>query len=392
MASHDGPERGVRVVMLSAGETSGDLHGEGLCRAIRRLDPHVRLTGMGGPRMAGAGMEVLADLTAHAVVGGSEVFARLPRLFRAFRVLRARLGEERPRALVLIDFPEFNLVLARRARRAGVPVVYFIPPQVWAWRRGRVRTLRRLVSRVLAVLPFERALYDAARVPVSFVGHPLLDVVPLGLTREVARGRLGIGLGEPVLALLPGSRREEVARLLPLMAQAAAGLERAGAAKRTLLALAPSIARGAAESLLRAAGSGAERVEIVENATYDVLAAADAALVCSGTATLEAALLGTPMVVCYRISFPTAAIASLLVRARWVSLPNNILGRAVVPELVQYRLTLTRLEAAALTLLRDAEAREAQRAAFAELRQVLGEPGVAERAARAVLDVAGAPA
>ncbi len=390
MVSHEGGGPGNRVILLSAGEVSGDLHGSGLCRALRRLDPGIRLVGMGGPRMAAAGMEALVDLTAHAVVGGTEAVGRLPRLFHAFRVLRARLGRDRPRALVLIDFPEFNLQLARSARRAGVPVVYFIPPQLWAWRRGRLRTLARRVSRVLAVLPFETALYERAGVPVSYVGHPLLDVVPARLTRAAARGRLGLGPDEPVLGVLPGSRREEVTRLLPTMAGAAAGLARSGVVSRIVLALAPGLERTAVERVLRATEPGEQRVEIVQDATYDVLAAADAALVCSGTATLEAALLGTPMVVCYRMSFVTAALVSLLLRTPWASLPNNILGRAVVPELLQYRLTAARLEAEALRLLRDPDAGAAQREAFRELRRVLGDPGVAERAARAVLDVAGA--
>jgi lipid-A-disaccharide synthase len=383
MASHEAA-LGDRPIMLSAGEASGDLHGGALCGALRRLAPQVRLVGMGGPRMAAAGMDVVADVTAYAVVGGSEAIGRLPRLYRAFRVLRARLGEDRPRALVLIDFPEFNMQLARRARRAGVPVVYFIPPQLWAWRAGRLRQMARWVTRVLAVLPFERALYESARVPVSFVGHPLLDVVPAGLTRDDARSALGVAPGERVLALLPGSRREEVSRLLPAMVEAAARLRAAGAVDRSVVALAPSIERARVQAL----AAGAPGVTIAEGRTYEVMAAADAALVCSGTATLEAALLGTPMVVCYRVSLVTAALARLLLRTRWASLPNNILGEAVVPEVLQFAVTGARLAGEAARLLDDPGASGAQRRAFAEIRKLLGEPGVADRVARAVLDAA----
>ena len=374
------------VIMLSAGEASGDLHGGTLCRALRELDPGLRLVGMGGPRMAAAGMELVADPTAGAVVGMSEAVGRIPGLYRAYRALVRRLVAERPRALVLIDFPEFNLRLARRARRAGVPVVYFIPPQLWAWRRGRIRQMARRVSRVLAVFPFEAALYAKARVPVDFVGHPLLDVLPLDLSREEARRRLALDLGPSVVGLLPGSRREEVARLLPAMLQGAERLAAADGRRRFVLALAPSVERAEVERLLAAAPG--VRVEVVEGLTHEVMAGSDVVLIASGTATLEAALLGAPMVVCYRVSRLTEAVARMLARVPWISLPNIAAGRRIVPEILQAQVTGPRLAAEALRLLEDAAAATAQRAGFKDLRAGLGEPGVGRRAARAVLRAA----
>jgi lipid-A-disaccharide synthase len=258
--------------MLSAGEASGDLHGSTLCRALRDLEPALRLIGMGGARMAAAGMEVVADPTAHAVIGSSEAVGRAPALYRAYRALVHRLREDRPRVLVVIDFPEFNMRLARQARRAGVPVVFFIPPQVWAWRRGRVRVIARLASRVLAVFPFETAIYEAAGVPVEFVGHPLLDVLPPGLDR--ARARLGLGI-EPdlsVVGLFPGSRREEISRLLPAMLDAARHLVAPGEpalqpTPRFALGLAPSVDRRVVEAMLATAErAGGPPVEILEHA------------------------------------------------------------------------------------------------------------------------------
>src|SRR5262245_1766281 len=243
--------------MLSAGEVSGDLHGSTLCRAIRMLRTEVRLVGMGGSRMAGAGMEVWVDPTREAVVGTSEALGRIPALYQAYRHLVRRMRDDPPRALVVIDFPEFNLRLARQARRAGVPVLYFIPPQLWAWRRGRIRQMARRVTRVLAVLPFERDLYEDAGVPVAFVGHPLLDVLPLDLGRDEARRRLGLDPNEVVVGLLPGSRREEVARLLPAMLGAADRLAAAGDARRFVLGLAPTVDRAAVATLLESLG-GAE--------------------------------------------------------------------------------------------------------------------------------------
>jgi lipid-A-disaccharide synthase len=339
--------------------------------------------------MAAAGMEVIADPTSRAVVGVNEALGRVPELYRAYRRLVSRLRDEPPHALVLIDFPEFNLSLARHARRAGVPVLYFIPPQLWAWRRGRIRQMARRVSRVLAVLPFEGELYKRAGVPVEFVGHPLLDVLPLDLGREESRRRLGLCPSEAVVGLLPGSRREEVARLLPAMLAATRRLASAGAARRVVLGLAPTVDRAVVEALLRQTdGAAAPRVDVLEGRTYEVMAAADVLLVASGTATLEAALLGAPMVVCYRVSRITEACVRLLVRVPWASLPNIVAGRPIVPEILQDEVSGERLATEALRLLQDPLAATAQRAAFKDLRARLGEPGVARRAAAAVIEAA----
>lgn len=370
--------------MIVAGEASGDLHGAALCRALRAQEPQRRLVGMGGSRMAEAGLHRLADVTGAAAVGFVEVAGRLGVVWRAFRTLRRALREAPPRALVVIDFPEFNLRLAGAARRAGIPVVYFVPPQLWAWRAGRIRTMRERVALVLAVFPFEAPLYRRAGVPVRFVGHPLLDQVAGAPTRVEARAGLGLSPAAEVVALLPGSRRGEIERMLPPMRDAVAHLARARAGCRFLLALAPTADRGLVERLL---GPGSP-VTCVSGATYAVLRAADVALVTSGTATLEAALLGTPMVVGYRLTAFSEALTRLLVRVPWISLPNLILGRAVVPELYRRQATGAGLARHAGALLDDPAASAAQRAAFAELAGALGEAGVAGRAARLVLDLA----
>src|SRR6266481_2912712 len=381
-----------RPIMLSAGEASGDLHGATMCRAIRDLDPSIRLVGMGGSRMAAAGVEILVDPTAQAAVGTSEALGRVPALYRAYKILVERLRNARPLAIVLIDFPEFNLRLARQARRAGIPVVYFIPPQLWAWRRGRIRQMARRVTKVLAAFPFEKSLYEEAGVPVEFVGHPLLDVVQSDLDHARARERLGVGDRRVLVGLLPGSREQEISRLLPRMLDAAARLAVDG--KRSfMLGLAPSVDRKRVAAMLEhAAEAGGPPIEIVEGMTYEVMAAADALLIASGTATLEAALLGTPMVLCYRVSRTTEVIARLLTRVARIGLPNLVSGRLVVPELVQAQVTGERLAAEATRLLDDPVAATAQRAALKELRARLGEPGVGRRAARAVLAAARAAA
>lgn len=372
--------------MLVAGEASGDVHGAALCRALNAAAPGARLFGMGGERMAAAGLDVLADIHDTAVVGFSEVVRRLPLLRRTFGRLVAALASEQPHVVVLIDYPGFNLRLARVAHAAGVPVVYFIPPQVWAWRPGRLETIRRRVSLVLAVFPFERALYRMAGVPVEFVGHPVLDALPAAPTRAAARRQLDLDETGLVIGLLPGSRSQEIERLLPLMRDAAARIARARSGARFVLGLAPSVSRAAVDRHL----VGRPKVDVVEDRTYAVMRASDLLLVASGTATLEAGLLGTPMVVCYRLSAVSERIASVLARVPWASLTNIVLGRQVVPELCRRRdATGERLAREALRLLDTPGALDAQRQAFRELAAELGAPGVGARAARLVLDVAG---
>jgi lipid-A-disaccharide synthase len=383
------PPARKRLIMISAGEASGDLHGATLSRALMMLDPEARVLGMGGVRMAAAGVEILVDPTAHAGVGTNEVIGRIPSLFRAYRLLVRRLRRERPHVLVVIDFPEFNLRLARQAKRARVPVVYFMPPQLWAWRAGRIRQVASRVTQVLAAFPFERDLYDNARIPVEYVGHPLLDVVPLTLARDEARRRLGLDKDRTVIGLLPGSRREEVEQLLPPMLEAATRLAASDGRRGFVLGLAPTVSRASVEDFLGRA-VGIPPVDIAEGLTHEVMAAADVLLIASGTATLEAALLGTAMVVCYRVSRLTEMVGRLLSQIPWISLPNIVARRTIVPEILQADVTGPRLAAEAQRLLEDPAAAAAQHAAFKDLRERLGEPGVGERAARIVLKIAGA--
>jgi lipid-A-disaccharide synthase len=381
-------DRRAPHIMVVAGEASGDLHGGALCRALRSQAPGARLFGMGGRAMAAAGVELRADISGTAVVGFTEVVRRLPALRRTYRRLASALAE-RPAALVLIDFPGMNLRLAALARQFGVPVVYFIPPQVWAWRQARVRKIRERVSLVLAVLPFELTLYRQAGIRTEFVGHPLLDALVGAPTRDEARRQLGIDAGARVIGLLPGSRAAETARMTPLLSGAAAGIAARHPDTQFLLAVAPTVAAADIERHL----AGGPPLRLVPASTYAVMRAADLLLVTSGTATLEAALLGTPMVVCYRMSRISEMISRALIRVPWISLVNIVLGRAVVPELCLRRdATPARVTAAALALLDVPGELAAQREAFAELTAALGAPGVAPRAARLVLTAAGVPA
>lgn len=368
-------------MLLVAGETSGDLHGATLARALAALAPEVTLAGMGGPRMAAAGVRLVQGIDGVSVVGATEVLSRLPALLAAFLALRRRLQDAPPRVLVLVDFPDFNLRLARRARVLGIPVVYYFAPQVWAWRRGRLRAMARDVSRVLAVFPFEVGLYREAGVPVEFVGHPILDALP-ALDRTTERASLAGG-GEPLVGLLPGSRREEVRRLLPVLLAAAGEIRRRMPGVRYAVPVASPALHAEVLAATRKAGLD---VRLLPGGAHRVMAAADLVLVASGTATLEAACYGTPMVVVYRLSSTSYTLARLLVRGvSHISLPNIVAGREVVPELIQGRATAEGVARAALRLLEDGVARAEQRAALLEVRGRLGEAGAAGRAARAVL-------
>jgi lipid-A-disaccharide synthase len=368
-----------RKVLLVAGEASGDLHGAALVSALRRLDPSLEVWGVGGARLRQAGMHTFVDTATVATMGFVETFGTLGRLLATYRQLKRFMVEERPALVVLIDYPEFNLFLAKRAKRLGIPVFYYIGPQVWAWRRGRVRKIARRVDRLGVVLPFESALYNTGGDFAQFVGHPLLDVVQANQTREQTLARYQLDPTRPVLALLPGSRKKELRYLLA--PGIAAGQQLADEGWQTVIALAHTLTRG---DLADALGGQVPAVPIAENDTYNVIHAADAVVVASGTATLETALLGRPMVIMYRVAPLTYALARLLVRVMCVGMPNIILGRAVFPELIQSAVTRDKLVAA----VRDVNARRSElTAALAEIRTRLGSPGAADRAAQLALEL-----
>jgi len=367
-------------VLLVAGEASGDLHGAALVQALRARVPDLDVAGVGGPRLRAAGMRALVETEHVATMGITETFGTLGRLLAAYRRLVRSLDEERPALVVLIDYPEFNLRLAKQAKRRGIPVFYFVAPQVWAWRKGRIRTIAERVDRLAAVFPFEPGVYNANGRPLAeFVGHPLLDVAQPTRTREATRAHYGLDLDRPLLALLPGSRKKEVGFLFGPMCEAARQL--AGEGWQSVAALAESLD----EADLRAALGGAEvPVPIAHGDTYNLVAAADAAVVASGTATLEAALLGCPLVIVYKLAPLTFWIARRLVDVEFIGMPNIILQRAVLPELIQAAVTPDAISAA----VRDVAARRAEiGAALAELRARLGTPGAAGRAADLALSL-----
>ena len=362
-------------LLLSAGEASGDMYAARLATALKeRVD--VAIFGMGGPQMRAAGVEVTTDYSEVSVVGITEILTHLPSLVRAMRHLVSEAKRRKPPFAILTDFPGFHLRLARKLRPQGIRNIYYICPQFWAWRPWRVRVVKRRFAQALCIFPFEERFYGDAGVPVRFIGHPLVGAVQASRTREQFCGEHNLDPTKPIVTLLPGSRHAELAQHLPVLRQACVLIQRETAAQ-FVIAAAPG--HNAAE--LREGWPAGVIPLLVEGQTYDALAAADAAVVSSGTATVEAALLDAPMVVMYRVTPLTAFLARPLLRTPYFSMVNLIAGRAVVPELIQHDFTPERVAREVLRLLRDSGAREELRAGLAKVRQALGPPGAVERAA-----------
>jgi lipid-A-disaccharide synthase len=372
-------------VVLVAGEASGDLHGAALVRALRERRPELRAWGIGGPAMKEAGVTLLHSYEEFAVLGISEVVSRLPYFLRILGELGRLFATERPGLFIPIDYPDFNIRLAARARKAGVPVMYYISPQVWAWRASRVRTLARVVDRMVVVFPFEVPIYERAGVPVTFVGHPLLDHPPERAPRSEVRARLGLTDERPLVAFLPGSRNQEIRRILPPLAGAARLLSASGVG--VAVSRAPSVDRGAFDAALVAGAGAGPALPVWDGAAVDLAGAADVAVVASGTATLETGLTGTPPVVVYRMSPLTWWIARRLVRVEHVGLVNIAAGKRIAPELLQDEVTAGRVEGVVRELLDDPARRAAMRADLAALPGRLGGAGAAGRAADAALEL-----
>ncbi|MFL6290888.1 MAG: lipid-A-disaccharide synthase [Thermoanaerobaculia bacterium] len=373
----------TKELLVVAGEASGDLHGARLVSELRRLVPGLVTFGLGGDELEAAGLEAVAHSSEVAVVGITEVLRLLPRIKQVFAALLSEVDRRRPDAAVLIDFPDFNLRLARELEKRGLRVIYYISPQVWAWRKGRVRTIAKRVDRMLVLFPFEVDFYRRHGVEVVHVGHPLVDEVP---QLPQAWDRLDEG-GEPEgpfrVALLPGSRLGEVEALLPAMLQAVRRLA-AELPIAVSLIKAPTVPRELLEEQVELSGLP---VRIVSEDRFGAIADSHLALCASGTATLEVGLLGTPMIVLYRLGFWTYSLARALVRLPSISLVNLVLGRQVVPELLQGNANPERIAAEAERVLLEDDVRAAMRKGLAELRGRLGEGGASGRAAREVAAV-----
>ena len=373
-----------KIVLIIAGEASADLHGSNLVRAMKRLDPKISFLGIGGEKMENEGVKILFSSSDMAVVGLTEVFSRIPYIFRAHRQLKRILKETHPDLLILIDYPEFNLFLARSAKRFNVPVLYYISPQVWAWRKGRIKKIARRVDRMATILPFEAALYRDSGLNVEYVGHPLLDAASKRVNSREAVTEMGLMGGRPILGLLPGSRREEIENLLPLMIQAVDLLSSGYRDLKCVLPLASTISRDLVQSMI---SKSSVDIKISQGDIYKTLAVCDLAMVTSGTATLETAIMGIPMIVVYRASPLTFWIAKKVVKVPFIGLVNLVAGEEVVPELIQDEITPQRLAREAMTILEDGRKKENMIKKLKMVEERLGSGGASARTAGMALEM-----
>jgi lipid-A-disaccharide synthase len=370
--------------MIVAGETSGDLHGASLVQAILELAPDVKFRGIGGRRMQEAGVELLAHAADMAVVGLTEVIAKFNQIRKVLNLMKADLAASKPDLLILIDYPDFNLMLGKAAKALGVKIFYYISPQVWAWRRGRIKKIRSIVDKMAVILPFEEQLYRNEDVDATYVGHPLLDTVTIKYTRAEALQQFGLNDGATTVGLLPGSRDTEIARLLPVMMNASEILVKKMPGTQFVLPLAETLDL---ESVGKILGQYSVPVRIVHHDTLDAMACSDLVIVASGTATLEAALLGKPMVIVYKVSPVSYYIGKRIIKVEHIGLANLIAGKTIVPELIQDEANPERIATEVIHILSD-EARLRQiKQELREVREKLGEPGAARRAARLACDL-----
>ena len=366
-------------LLLSAGEASGDMYAARLAAALKRR-ANVEIFGMGGPQMRAAGVDIVTDYSEVSVVGITEILSHLPSLVRAMHRLVGEAEKRKPAFAILTDFPGFHLRLARKLKRRGIQNIYYICPQFWAWRPWRVRIVRRRFAQALCIFPFEEKFYGDAGVPVKFIGHPLVGNVHASLDRQAFSREQGLDPQKKIVTVLPGSRTAELRHHLPILREACLHIHREAPAQFVIAA-----AQGSSAEALREGWAPELPVKIVHCQTYNALAAADAAVVSSGTATIEAALLDVPMVVIYRVTPLTALLAKPLVRTPFYSMVNLIAGRRAVPELIQNDFTPKRVAAEVLRLLNNPAARESLRRELAEVREQLGPPGAVDRAADAII-------
>jgi len=371
-------------VMLSCGEASGDLYAGALVEALRSREPEVEVFGLGSDRFQAAGGRLVGDFHNLAVTGLMEAVRVLPQSYAMYRKLVQAARDQQPDVLVLVDYPDFNFRLMGAVRRLGVPIVYYVSPQLWAWRAGRIQTMKALVDRVLPIFPFEEAMYAAEGMDVRFVGHPLIDLALSPEPREALIGELGLDPARPIVALLPGSRRNELQRLVPVLAAAVPRIASAVVGTQFIVARAPNLPDSFFAPFQ---GSGAP-VRIVEGRTDDVLAASDAVITASGTATVQTALHGKPMVVVYRLSPMTYKLGKPLVRVSMYSMVNLVAGERIVEELIQEACTPEAVAHEAVELLTNTDRVTDMKEQLAIVRERLGGSGASGRAADAVLEVA----
>lgn len=360
------------TVLFSAGESSGDQHAANMFLELRKYQPDIKGIGMGGAKMAQAGIDIRYDSSAISVIGVVEVIKHYGEIRRALKLMQRILSDERPDLLVCVDYKEFNFKLARYARQYGIKVLFYVGPQVWAWRPGRVKKYGKVIDMMAVIFPFETAYYEAENVPVRYVGHPSVDKVHAQYSKEEDLMRFGLGQRKTVIGLLPGSRANEIKRMLPVMLEAAGKIQIDFPEARFLLPQADSISDALLEEYLR---QSPVKITTVKNQPYDVIQCCNVVMTTSGTATLEIALLAIPMVIAYKLSLVTYFLGRWLVKTPFIGLPNIIAGKDIVKELIQYEATSENLAAEINRILTDKAYADTMRGNLAQVKAQLGQGG-----------------
>lgn len=372
-------------VMIVAGEASGDLHGSFLVREMLAINPSLHFFGIGGNKMKEAGVRLLASSADIAVVGFSEAFSKIGPFIQINARIRKSMDQMKPSIVILIDFPDFNLnIVARAAKKRNIKIFYYISPQVWAWRKGRVKQIKRLVDKMAVILPFEVDFYAGHGFSAHYVGHPLRDTVKTAFTQSQARLHFGLSEKKTTIGLLPGSRTAEVTKLLPEMMKAAQIISKKIPDTQYILPLADTLDEKTIAEIIAAFGIS---VKMVSGQTYDVLACCDLAIVTSGTATLETGLMGVPMIIIYKLSIFSELIARMIIKRQQIGLVNIIAGKSIVPELLQRDANGPRIASEALAILLNEEKKREIIAELNDIRTKLGDPGAARRAAQIACDM-----
>jgi lipid-A-disaccharide synthase len=373
-----------KTIMIIAGEASGDMHGANLVRAMLKINPALNFYGIGGNKMQDAGVQLLASASDMAVVGLTEVISKLGEILKIMGMMKRSLDERRPDLVILIDYPDFNLPLAKAAKKRGIKVFYYISPQVWAWRKSRINKIKRLVDKMAVILPFEVDTYAAKGFAVNYVGHPLLDMVKLNYSKQELRKKFGLAGDKITIGIMPGSRPSEVKKLMPELLRASEILAKEIPDIQFVLPLADTLEETEVTEFI--SGSNL-KVKVISGQTYDVVSCADLVLVASGTATLETALLKVPMVIVYKISLLSYAIGRLIVDVKNIGLVNIIAGKTIVPELIQGDACGERIAREALSILKNEGKKQEIIKELEAIRAKLGESGAAIRAAQIACDM-----
>ena len=369
--------------LIIAGEASGDLHGSHLVSALKAFLPHARFSGMGGSRMREEGVDTLFGIERMGTVGIVEVLGEFDHYYKVYRTLMKEIASRRYDAIILIDYPTLNLRLAKQGRCFDCPVFFFISPQIWAWRKGRIRDIRKSVRKMFVILPFEEKLYLDAGVDAEFLGHPFIDMVHPSRPREESLEKYSLNVGVKTIGLLPGSRMNEVNSLLDVMIQAAERIRSELGSCQFLLPIADSIN---ADLIRQRLGVNPLGIQLIQGETYDVMNSCDTLIIASGSATLEAGILGCPMVIVYKLNPLTYWLARLWIKIPFVGLVNIVAGEGVVPELIQHKVTAENISSEVLAMLRTPEKEQAVRERLRKIRKSLGEPGVMKVVAKRIAD------